>query len=112
MNPLWPVLTIPPVPADCPLGPNTAKPIEYAPESGNVWVIEGVVRATVGAPNASLNCQLNSATPPGAVDPDASNVMLSPLPAVTVNVAVGARSGSVSRCRQVWPILLHSSWYQ
>ena len=101
VNPLWPVVTMPPVPIERPSGANTASPVEYDAASGNVCVITGEGCARVSAPNASLNCQLNSATPPGAVEPVASNVIASPPTAVTVSVAVGPSLGSVNRCRQV-----------
>src|SRR5579875_804019 len=84
VKPLWPVVTMPPVPIDWPPGPNTARPVEYDPASGNVWTIDGVVVSWVGAANASLNCQLKSATPPGAVEPVASNVIVVPPSEVTV----------------------------
>src|SRR4051794_18814413 len=103
---------MPPVPADRPLGLITARPIEYVPSSGNVCVIVGDGVACVFAPNASLNCQLYWKMPAGAVEPVASNVIDVPAPAVALNVAVGSLSCRFSRCRQVWPALLHSVWYQ
>src|SRR6478736_1952845 len=94
-NPLLPVTTIPPVPVDRPSALNTAKPVEYAPDAGNVYVVVGVVCSTVSASATALNCQLKSATPPGAFDLPASNVMSFPLPALTVSLAVGNFFGSV-----------------
>src|SRR6478735_11668245 len=93
-NPSLPVTTIPPVPADSPSPLNTATPVEYAPGAGNVYVIVGVVCSTVSALRTALNCQLNSATPPGAVDRLASNVTSVPRPAVTFSLAVGRLLGS------------------
>ena len=101
-NPFLPVTTIPPVPADSPSALNTATPVEYAPGAGNVYVIVGVVCSTVSALRTALNCQLNWATPPGAVDLLASNVMSVPLPAVTDSFAFGSCLGSVRRCTQLW----------
>src|SRR4051794_12022104 len=101
-NPLFPVTTIPPVPAESPSPLNTATPVEYAPGAGNVYVIVGVVCSTVSALRSALNCQLNWATPPGAIDLPASNVISVPLPAVTVSFAVGRGFGSVRRCTQAW----------
>src|ERR1043165_7485298 len=74
-KPALPVATTPPVPVDSPSGLNTARPVEYAPDAGNVYVIVGVVCSTVSPLRTALNCQLKSATPPGAFDLLASNVM-------------------------------------
>src|SRR6476646_10330335 len=100
-NPFLPVTTIPPVPADRPSLLNTATPVEYAPGVGNEYVIVGVVCSTVSALRMALNCQLNRATPPGAFDLPASNVMLVPLPAVTVSFASGSFFGTVRLCLQL-----------
>src|SRR5215831_11284166 len=100
-KPFLPVTTIPPVPADIPSLLNTATPVEYAPDAGNVYVVVGVVCSTVSALRMALNCQLNRAAPPGAVDLLASNVMSVPPPAVTVSFAVGCCFGSVIRCTQL-----------
>src|ERR1700747_2673850 len=89
-NPFLPVTTIPPVPAESPSALNTATPVEYAPGAGNVYVIVGVVCSTVSALRTAWNCQLNWATPPGAEDPLASNVVSVSLPAETVSFAVGS----------------------
>src|SRR5438045_9709748 len=67
-NPSLPGTTIPPVPDESPSRLNTATPVEYAPGAGNVYVVVGVVCSTVSALGTALNCQLNWATPPGAVD--------------------------------------------
>src|SRR5437764_9346079 len=101
-NPLLPGTTIPPVPDDSPSAVNTATPVEYAPGAGNVYVVVGVVCSTVSALGTALNCQLNWARPPGAVDRLASNVMSVPSPAVTVSLAFGSCLGSVRRCTQSW----------
>ena|ERR1051326_1251819 len=53
-NPLLPVTTIPPVPVDSPSGLNTARPVEYAPDAGNVYVVVGVVCSTVSASRTAL----------------------------------------------------------
>src|SRR5580765_126936 len=111
-NPFLPVTTIPPVPAESPSPLNTATPVEYAPGAGNAYVIVGVVCSTVSALRTALNCQLNRAAPPGAVDLPASNVMSVPSPAVTVSFAVGSWRGSVTRIKQLCVKLLHSDWYQ
>jgi hypothetical protein len=69
---------------------------------GNVYANVGVVVSTVGALRTAFICQLNSATPPGALDRLASNVMSVPLPAVTDSFAVGSFLGSDTRCTHSW----------
>ena len=101
-NPLLPVTTIPPVPAESPSLLNTATPVEYAPGAGNVYVVVGVVCSTVSPKGTALNCQLKNAAPPGIVDRPASKVMSVPLPAVTVSLAIEGGLGSVTRCTQLW----------
>src|SRR5580704_6767226 len=101
-KPFLPVTTIPPVPADNPSELNTVTPVENAPGAGNVYEIVGLVVSTVGALRTALNCQLNWATPPGALDRLASNVMAVPLAAVTDSFAVGSFLGSVTLCTHWW----------
>src|SRR3954470_4483992 len=97
-NPFLPATTIPPVPVESPSALNTARPVEYAPGAGKVYVTVGVVCWTVSALRTALNCQLNRATPRGgASEREASNRMVVPSPAVTVSVAVGAGLGNVTR---------------
>ncbi len=66
-KPLFPVLMIPPKPADKPLLWNAASPTEYKPDAGNVCEIVGTVVSIVSLqvvvhPGVeSLNCQLKSA---------------------------------------------------
>src|SRR5215471_9977115 len=101
-----------PLPVDVPFLVMIVRPTEYAPADGKVCEIVGVVRSIVSAPKTSLNCQTYSATPPGALEPLALNLRVSPEPAVTKNFATGRAVAGVSRCRHEWVWLLHSSWYQ